>query len=113
LDAASLTLQIVMVEAISAVYGSQIKLSVLRRRQRSGTPIARWGNVDNSVFDAFERLVHSAQQTDRIAAIVVLLLSGARRGAMKVGRMTPHWMKETKDIQYYVPRTGFKTVAEQ
>jgi hypothetical protein len=43
--------------------------------------------VDNSFFDAFERLIHSAQQTDRIAAIVVLLLSGARRGAMKVGRM--------------------------
>jgi hypothetical protein len=35
LDAASLTLQIVMVETISAVPGSQIKLSVLGRRQRS------------------------------------------------------------------------------
>jgi hypothetical protein len=42
---------------------------------------------ERAVFDAFERLVHSAQQTDRIAAIVVLLVSGARRGAMKVGRM--------------------------
>jgi hypothetical protein len=38
-----------MVEAISAVYDPQIKLSVLRRRQRSGTPIAQWGNVDGIV----------------------------------------------------------------
>jgi hypothetical protein len=77
-----------MVEAISALYGSQIKLSVLRRGDSDpGTPIAQWGFVDNSFFDAFERLIHSAQQTDRIAAIVVLLLSGACRVAMKVGRM--------------------------
>jgi integrase len=44
----------------------------------------QWGFVDNSVFDAFERLIHSAQQTDRIAAIVVLLggEAGLRCGEM-------------------------------
>ena len=44
-----------MVEAISAVYGPQVKPSVSRRRQAPsvyddpGTPIAQWGNADNSV----------------------------------------------------------------
>ncbi len=41
-----------MVEAISAVYGPQVKPSVSRRRQAPsvyddpGTPIAQWGNAD-------------------------------------------------------------------
>jgi hypothetical protein len=45
-----------MVEAISAVYGPQVKPSVSRRRQAPsmyddpGTPIAQWGNADNSVM---------------------------------------------------------------
>jgi hypothetical protein len=45
-----------MVEAISAVYGPRVKPSVSRRRQAPsvyddpGTPIAQWGNADNSVM---------------------------------------------------------------
>ena len=45
-----------MVEAISAVYGPQVKPSVSRRQQAPpvyddpGTPIAQWGNADNSVM---------------------------------------------------------------
>jgi hypothetical protein len=45
-----------MVEAISAVYGPQSKPSVSRRRQTPflyddpGTPVAQWGNADNSVI---------------------------------------------------------------
>jgi hypothetical protein len=45
-----------MVEAISAVYDPQVKPSVSRRRQGPsvcddpGTPIAQWGNADNSVM---------------------------------------------------------------
>ena len=45
-----------MVEAISAVYGLQVKPSVSKRRQAPsvyddpGTPIAQWGNADNSVM---------------------------------------------------------------
>ena len=45
-----------MVEAISAVYGLQVKPSESRRRQAPslyddpGTPIAQWGNADNSVM---------------------------------------------------------------
>ena len=45
-----------MVEAISAVYGPQVKPSVSRRRQAPsvyddpGAPIAQWGNPDNSVM---------------------------------------------------------------
>ena len=45
-----------MVEAISAVYGPQVKPSVSRRRQAPsvyddpGAPIAQWGNADNSVM---------------------------------------------------------------
>src|SRR3990167_6552052 len=45
-----------MVEAISAVYGPQLKPSVSRRREAPsvyddpGTPIAQWGNADNSVM---------------------------------------------------------------
>jgi hypothetical protein len=45
-----------MVEAISAVYGPQVKPSVSRRRQTAsvyddaGTPIGQWGNVNNSVM---------------------------------------------------------------
>ena len=45
-----------MVEAISAVYGPQVKPSVSRKRQAasvyddSGTPLAEWGNADNSVM---------------------------------------------------------------
>ena len=45
-----------MVEAISAVYGPQVTLAVSRRGQTSsiyddpGTPVAQWGNVDNSVI---------------------------------------------------------------
>ena len=43
-----------MVEAISAVYGPQVKPSVSRRRQAPSLyddpiPIAQWGNADNSV----------------------------------------------------------------
>jgi hypothetical protein len=45
-----------MVEAISAVYGPQVKPAVSRRRQTPsmhddpGTLLAQWGNVDNSVM---------------------------------------------------------------
>ena len=45
-----------MVEALSVVYGPQVKPSVSRRRQAPtvyddpGTPIAQWGNADNSVM---------------------------------------------------------------
>jgi hypothetical protein len=47
-----------MVEAISAVYGAHVKPSVSTRRQAPstytyddlGTPIAQWGNADNSVI---------------------------------------------------------------
>jgi hypothetical protein len=45
-----------MVEAISAIYGAQVKPSVSTRRQTSsvyddaGTPIGQWGNADNSVM---------------------------------------------------------------
>lgn len=45
-----------MVEAISAVYGPQVKPSVSRRRQAPsvyddpGTSVAQWGNADNSVM---------------------------------------------------------------
>ena len=45
-----------MVEAISAVYGPQVKPSVSRRRQapsvydNPGTSVAQWGNADNSVM---------------------------------------------------------------
>lgn len=45
-----------MVAAISAVYGAQVKPAVSRRRQAPSeyddpdTPIAQWGNADNSVM---------------------------------------------------------------
>ena len=44
-----------MVEAISAIYGPQVKPSVSRRQQAppvydDPTPIAQWGNADNSVM---------------------------------------------------------------
>jgi hypothetical protein len=45
-----------MIEAVSAIYGSPVKPPVARRRPAlsidddPGTPIAQWGNVDNSVM---------------------------------------------------------------
>lgn len=46
-----------MIEAISSVYGGQVKLTVSRNRQAQpvyedslGTPIAQWGTLDHSVM---------------------------------------------------------------
>ena len=69
-----------MVEAISAVYGAQVKPSVSRRRPAPamyddpGTPIAQWGNADNSVmlyrltsYAASFRLVVTAEPVAALA----------------------------------------------
>jgi hypothetical protein len=93
-----------MVEAISAVYGPQVKPSVSRRRQTPsayddpGTPIAQWGNVDNSVmlyrlssYATSFRLVVTAEP------IAALARTAAARALVLDAREAAREKKEAED----------------